>query len=335
MPLKKIGLWVLIAATIFFVFRWLFGLGIPDVALEFAAGITVILVSGLLLGRYVSRLWLKAGKKAHNTTLYVLVLLILVSCVGIGWLVNKMIGETQFIHFFFTCILLFLVSVFIAVTISLIRYRIKTNIQSAKTALAQTKTELQLLQSQLSPHFLFNTLNNLYGLSISDHQKVPNLILKLSDLLRYSVYEAKEVFVPLQDEIEYLKNYIAFEKIRLGKRLELALNIEPVHNRSVKIAPMLLIVFVENAFKHSKNSHDEKIFISIDLRTRGNSILFSIKNSCGEAPIASGLAKKHSGFGLESVRKRLELLYRNRHELKISDTGSLYTVDLILNANEN
>jgi sensor histidine kinase YesM len=333
---RRIVLWVSITAAIFFIFKWLFSLGVPGAELEFASGITVILVGGLLFGRFTSRIWARSGKQTYNKVLLALVILILLSCFGIGWLVNKMIGEnTQFIHFFFTCVLLFLTSAFIAMIITLIRFRIKANIQSTKTALAQTKSELQLLQSQLSPHFLFNTLNNLYGLSISDHQKVPNLILKLSDLLRYSVYEAKDMFVPLQDELEYLKNYIEFEKIRLGERLHLELNIDPVHERSIKIAPMLLIVFIENAFKHSKNNHNEKIFISINLQTKPGAILFSIKNSCEQGTNASTMANKHSGFGLESVRKRLDLLYSNRHKLHIENTGSMYTANLTLDTNEN
>jgi sensor histidine kinase YesM len=334
-PLRRIGLWALITATIFFVFWWLFRLGLPGAALQFAAGITIILVGGLLFGRFISRLWIKTSRQTYNTVLLVLLLLVLVSCFGIGWLVNKMIGNTQFIHFFFTCVLLFLVSGFIAMFISLVRYRIKANIQSARTELAQTKSELQALQSQLSPHFLFNTLNNLYGLSISDHKKVPNLILKLSDLLRYSVYEAKEPFVPLQDEVEYIRNYIEFEKIRLGERLQLKLHLEPVADKSIKIAPMLLIVFIENAFKHSKNNQHETIFIEIELKATADAVRFFAHNSCGKQGTTSALAEKHSGFGLESVRKRLKLLYGNKHELKIQRTDQSYTVNLILYANEN
>src|SRR6478752_7781414 len=153
--------------------------------------------------------------------------------------------------------------------------------QSTITA-AQSKSELQLLQSQLSPHFLFNTLNNLYGLSITQHEKVPPLLLKLSELLRYSVYEAKELFVPLKSEVEYINNYIEFEKIRMGDRLQLVTEIESIQSESLKIAPMLLIVFIENAFKHSKNSTDKKILIDIALKTWNNSVLFSVKNSHSE-----------------------------------------------------
>lgn len=329
-PLRKLGLWVLITAFILAFFRWIFGLTMPDAAWEFAIGITILLVGGLVFGRYVSRFWFKSDARHQNSILIYLVLVILLSCGGIGWLLNKMVTQSEFIYFFFAIVLLFLVSASIAAIISLVRNRIRTNIQSARTALAHTQTELQALQSQITPHFLFNTLNNLYGLSISDHKKVPNLILKLSDLLRYSVYEAKDMFVPLQDELVYLINYIEFEKIRLGKRLELTLEIEPAPDKSIKIAPMLLIVFIENAFKHSKNNQDEKIFIEISLKTTGRSIVFFAKNSRVRSESTSALTKKHSGFGLESVRKRLDLLYRNTHQLSIQETDTTYAVHLII-----
>src|SRR2546421_2079988 len=326
----RVGIWVLIAIFIFSIFRWLFGIAIPGAALEFSVGITIILLAGLLFGRYISRIWFKAGRRYQNGVLFVLILLILLCCFLIGLFVNKMIVHTQFIYFFFTVLLLFLVSALVAAIISLLRNRIRTNIQSTKTALAHTKSELQVLQSQLSPHFLFNTLNNLYGLSISDHHKVPNLILKLSELLRYSVYEVKDTFVSLQDEIAYLKNYIEFEKIRLGERLDLKLSFGNISDQSIKIAPMLLIVFVENAFKHPKDNQDERIFIEISLKILTGSIVFSVKNSCCQLETTSGLAKKHSGFGLESVRKRLDLLYENMHDLEIQQSDRLYTVNLIL-----
>ncbi len=327
---QKTGLWIFLAICIFSIFWWLIGIAMPTVALEFALGITTILMTGLFSGRYVSRAWFKADPRSQNIIFFCLGLLILLGCFTIGLLINKMIAHTEFMHFFFTVLMLFLVSGFVGATISLVRNRIKTNILSAQNALAHTKSELQVLQSQLSPHFLFNTLNNLYGLSISEHEKVPNLILRLSDLLRYSVYDAKEVFVPLKDEIEYLKNYITFEKIRLGERLALKLNLEEFQDSTVKVAPMLLIVFVENAFKHSRNSQDDKIFIDISLRRREHSILFSVKNSYVRSEAKSEFTKRHSGFGLESVRKRLDMLYQNMHDLKIRESDREYAIELIL-----
>jgi sensor histidine kinase YesM len=212
---------VVLAVSIFGLFRWLFGIGLPGAALQFATGTTVLIMGGLLSGRYASRLWFKANNKTVNQILAISSALAFLSLFMIGFFITKMIERTQFNYFFFTIITLFLACGFVSIIITLLRFRIKNKLLTAHSALAHSKTELQLLQSQLSPHFLFNTLNNLYGLSILDHQKVPALLLKLSELLRYSVYEAKEVFVPLTDEVNYLKNYIEFEKIRLGDRLSL------------------------------------------------------------------------------------------------------------------
>ena len=112
--------------------------------------------------------------------------------------------------------------------------------------------------------------------------------------------------------------------------MDLKLSFGNIPDQSIKIVPMLLIVFVENAFKHSKDNQDERIFIEISLKILTGSIVFSVKNSCGQLETTSGLAKKHSGFGLESVRKRLNLLYENMHDLEIQQSDRTYTANLIL-----
>ena len=122
----------------------------------------------------------------------------------------------------------------------------------------EKEAELKLLKAQLNPHFLFNTLNNLYGLSVVKSDKLPNLMLKLSDLLRYSLYETKETFVSLAKEISYLVNYMDLEKIRLDNQTEIVFE-NKVSDTTRKIAPMLLIVFVENAFKHLHQYDDKKV----------------------------------------------------------------------------
>ena len=154
-------------------------------------------------------------------------------------------------------------------------------------------------------------------------------MLKLSDLLRYSVYDAKDILVPLPEEINYIKNYIDFEKIRLGERLNLKTDFENTNpQKSFKIAPMLLIVFVENAFKHSKNSLDNVINIEMNLKIWGNSILFSVVNSHNKM---HNDKQKHSGFGLDNVKKRLDLIYRGEYDLEINETTTNYEVKLRIN----
>ena len=180
--------------------------------------------------------------------------------------------------------------------------------------------ELEFLKSQISPHFLFNTMNNLYGLSVVKSDTLPPLMVQLSDLLRYSLYETNQTFVPLEKEINYIKNYIDLEKIRIGDKLELSVNINEANSSHVKIAPIILIVFVENSFKHSRNILNEKIKISFDLKVEDDWIVFTAKNN-----FSIQEKDENSGIGLENIKKRLEYLYPNEYKLIIDTTDNIYT----------
>ncbi|WP_428660166.1 sensor histidine kinase [Runella sp.] len=291
-----------------------------------AATVTFLFVIGVFSGRYVSQLWVSTSKPISNDYIFSLAVVI------IGLVIALAAIQFQHARIFRSLfwIPVALIGFILGVLIKIVRINVSYQLREAQTTAAQSKSELQLLQSQLSPHFLFNTLNNLYGLSITQHEKIPPLLLKLADLLRYSVYDAKEVFVSLNDELAYINNYIDFEKIRIGERLLLRTAIEPLPKPDIKIAPMLLIVFIENAFKHSKNTADETVFVEITLKTWADSILFSVKNSYGPAQEVENTREKHSGFGLTSVKKRLELLYPNEHDLKIEEKDSFYHVMLQL-----
>ncbi len=191
------------------------------------------------------------------------------------------------------------------------------------------EAELQLLKAQLNPHFLFNTLNNLYGLSVLKSDKLPNLMLKLSDLLRYSLYDTKEKLVPLEKELKYLENYIALEKIRLEDKTDIQF-IKKGNFNNQKIAPMLLIVFVENAFKHLNKEGKSKVIIKIE--STENTLNFSCENTFDKAEVGKKQLETHkSGIGLHNAKKRLELMYTNNYKLTISDAKSLYLVALKLN----
>jgi len=224
----------------------------------------------------------------------------------------------------------FVTGIAAGILLKLIRATMRKQLQDAQTATEQKQSELNLLQSQLSPHFLFNTLNNLYGISITQHERLPGLLLKLSDLLRYTVYDTKKLFVPLKEELEYINNYIDFEKIRISDRLLLRTDIETVTNAATGIAPMVLIVFIENAFKHAKNTLGQKIYIDISLKISGNFILFSVKNSHGDTKDKNNILNESSGLGLANTVKRLELLYGKDHELKQHAGNDMYNVDLTL-----
>jgi sensor histidine kinase YesM len=299
-----------------------------DDAVTFTA--TVFFILGIFSGRYISQVWASGLKVFPKEMLFGLSCLV-IACVA--WLFFHadfpLQGRTA-INLLLFWIPFLIISIAAGVLIKVLHSITQNQLVEAQSQAAHSESELNLLQSQLSPHFLFNTLNNLYGLSISDHQKIPPLLLKLSELLRYSVYDASELYVPLKNELDYIKNYIEFEKIRIGDRLMLTTDIEEMIDPGVRIAPMLLIVFIENAFKHSKNTASPEIFVDISLRIWGSSILFSVRNSYGHEQLEQDTLIKSGGVGLPNVNKRLELLYPNTHELNVRKDEMFYTVELQL-----
>jgi two-component system, LytTR family, sensor histidine kinase LytS len=200
------------------------------------------------------------------------------------------------------------------------------------------QAELDNLKAQLSPHFLFNTLNNFYGLAVTNSKQLPDLMLRLSDLMRYSLYETQLQKVPISDEIKYLKNYIELEKIRLEDSFHLDFNINADEEKGLfnqEIAPLIFIVFVENAFKHARNLQNEPIKVVVELKQLAdNWIRFSVENNYLNVPKSLSdstklLQKKSGGLGLENVKRRLEALYpAGLHSLEIQDDGQLFKINL-------
>ncbi|SFF01393.1 GHKL domain-containing protein [Chitinophaga sp. CF118] len=304
-----------------------------DEAVSFAA--TVCFMLGVFAGRYIAGIWMANTKTLPKAASAGMILLIIACTAWVFFHADFPLRERVAINLMLFWLPLVMISIATGALIKMVHAVNQHQLKEAQREVAQSKSELHLLQSQLSPHFLFNTLNNLYGLSITNHEKIPPLLLKLSELLRYSVYDASDVYVPLKDEITYIKNYIEFEKIRIGDRLVLTTDVEEMMDADVKIAPMLLIVFIENAFKHSKNTATDNIFIDIKLKTWGNSILFSVKNTYGKEVQDNNILNKSSGMGLPNVAKRLELLYHNAHELSVRSDEMFYKVELQLKMKSN
>lgn len=194
----------------------------------------------------------------------------------------------------------------------------------------EKEAELKLLKAQLNPHFLFNTLNNLYGLSVIKSTKLPDLMLKLSDLLRYSLYETKEMHVPLEKEIQYLENYMSLEKIRLEDQTKIEFLKQGDFSKN-SIAPMLLIVFVENAFKHLGITKDNENSVSINLKLEKEQLQFKCTNTIDRNSVHTEILEKgKSGIGLKNAKKRLALIYPESHDLKVSHGESIYQIELKL-----
>lgn len=195
------------------------------------------------------------------------------------------------------------------------------------------EAELRLLKGQLNPHFLFNTLNNLYGLAVIKSDKLPGLMLQLSDLLRYSLYDTKTPFVPLEKEVTYLRNYVDLEGLRLDEQVKISWN-QTGWLEGYTIAPMLLIVFVENAFKHLGSGEYTAAEVLINIKVEEGQLHFSCRNSKDEN--LTGTPRPHNvgGIGLANANKRLEMVYPNRYDLRIINDKQAYTVTLDLQLDE-
>lgn len=186
----------------------------------------------------------------------------------------------------------------------------------------QLMAEVNNLKSQIAPHFLFNTLNNLYGLAVEQSDKLPPLMLRLSDLLRHSLYKADKPLVPLTEEMSVLKSYIELESIRLEDNLQLAFTNNVPDGSTHLIAPLILIVFIENAFKHAKFVKSGAVQIAIVSGLEDDWFTFSVRNNYNKDMEASA-----TGIGLVNVKRRLEVLYP-AHHLKIHQDGNIYSVEL-------
>lgn len=187
----------------------------------------------------------------------------------------------------------------------------------------KAKAELSLLKSQINPHFFFNTLNNLYGLTVEKSDDAPNVVLKLSDMMRYTIYLGKEDLVPLKDEIDYLQNYIELHKIRYQKKVDIQFTYSNISN--YKIVPLLYIIALENAFKHGVEKLTENAYIHIIISTDNGSVIFEIENNF-EIPET----EHNPGIGLNNLKQRLRLLYPKKHQLTIKNNDSVYKLALKL-----
>ena len=195
----------------------------------------------------------------------------------------------------------------------------------AKLKNEKSKVELMLLKSQVSPHFFFNMLNNLYGLINKDAGKAQELILKLSDLMRYSIYESENETVTLKEEVDYLKNYIELHKMRYHKNIVVSFNCDIDENK--RVAPLLFIILLENAFKHGVENLRENANVTINLTSSETDIAFMIENNFD----SSENLNNKPGIGLKNLKRRLELTYPNKHNLLFKSNENTYSSQLILN----
>ena len=230
------------------------------------------------------------------------------------YVMDMMIGELYVITFVTA----------IKITMDWIKeHKISTDLEKA-----QLETQLLFLRSQVSPHFFFNTLNNIYSLSLEGSKRTPQVILKLSELMRYLIYETKEKRQDLKNEILCIQNYIELERIRYSDNLEVNMNISGDIEDKL-IAPILLLSFVENAFKHGVNKSIGKIKVDIDFKVEAGFLNFKIVNAIPELSNKKNLIKNQGGIGLNNVKKRLKLGYKKEdYDISIDNSNQQFVVEL-------
>ena len=226
--------------------------------------------------------------------------------------------------------------VFLAIAIKQVKRTF--HMQQEKSELEKTKlttelklkeAELKLLKAQIHPHFLFNTLNNLYGLTLEKSDEAPALVLQLSEILDYILYRCDEKRVMLSEELNNLKNYLNIERIRYSEKLKLKITL-PDKMGQLKIAPLIILPFVENAFKHGVSHFPGIAFVNLNIQLLGKNLVFDIENSKNQIIKANST----KGIGLINVRKRLDLTYPGKYILSIDDRAETFSVNLTLELEE-
>ena len=217
---------------------------------------------------------------------------------------------------------------FLAVAIKAIRDKIRGDRRTALLEKEKTDSELRFLKSQMNPHFLFNAINSIYVLIKKDPDFAGHTLVKFADMLRYQLYECNSDVIPIEKEISYLDNYIQLEKLRKGDLIHTHYHVSPSTGK-FSIAPLLLIPFVENAFKYVSNCPEKNNFVTVDLNFQDNIFELSVENSI-DADAMMPKEKAWGGIGLENVRRRLQLIYDGRHALDISTTEDVFSVLLTI-----
>lgn len=215
----------------------------------------------------------------------------------------------------------------IAASIRLLKFWYMQKKYTLEAEQQKTAAELKLLKAQLHPHFLFNTLNNLYSHTLEFSPKSPEIVLKLSALLRFMIYESNAHRISLSREVNLLLDYISLEKLRYGERLDISIQISGSLEK-YQIAPLLLLPFLENAFKHGTSKQIDQCWISFDLSINNFEMRFKLINSI--AALRNSKDSNFRGIGLHNVQKRLELLYPGKYKLDLEKLEEAFVVNLDL-----
>ncbi len=310
----------------FFVFTFL-TFGAKETSLSQKALHALEYLALIILPVYIHFFLLERFFYRKRYLLYAIFLLVVI--VGYGYFTNFIMQKVlEWKGDFLSAMLFIILMLFISTSIKVMADNLKQRFQMQKIEAKQVKTELNLLKAQINPHFLFNTLNNLFGMARRQDKGTAAGIAGLSHLMRYMIYDAKVEKISLKKEVDQIKRLIDLQKLRFSPSDRIAIDFRTEGDvESVRIPPMLLIPFVENAFKHGI-SIKAPSFILILLDLEKDILRFTVRNSIHPRPAAE--KEFNSGVGLQNVKRRLEILYPQEHDLTIKDTGEVFEIILTL-----
>jgi len=250
------------------------------------------------------------------------------------YVVDGFTGSTGFMYTTRYVIQVVVTNLFIVIFLGMIRFAVdwfefearQKNVENERLT-----AELNFLKAQINPHFLFNTLNNLYYLAYTQSQKTTEVIAKLSQMMRYMIYDSNHPLVPLSKEIEYMENYISLERLRLNEEIPIRLKVEGGNPDDYLIAPLIFITFLENAFKHGVSNNHPQAWVDVSILLDGNECVYRVENS--KKPFATKEDEQKSGIGLQNVKRRLALSYPAKHSLKVEEGDEKYSVQLKIQLN--
>jgi LytS/YehU family sensor histidine kinase len=242
-------------------------------------------------------------------------------------------GYTHQVHFFYTTTFIVqaaATSLFIVIFVAMLRFAkewFEFEAKKKEVENEKLQAELNFLKAQINPHFLFNTLNNLYYLAYSQSPNTTEVIAKLSQMMRYMIYDTNHPKVLLSKEIEYMQNYISLERLRLSNQIPIEFTIQG-NVQDIRITPLIFITFLENAFKHGISGNNTEAWVKANIVIHGNTCTYRVENSKHNAVKTDAAGK--SGIGLQNVQRRLALSYPERYTLTIQETPERYSVELKL-----
>ncbi len=247
------------------------------------------------------------------------------------YLVDGYTHKSEYFYSSFFIVQIVAVTLFIVIFVGMLRFAVDWFELEAKRKEVENEkliAELNFLKAQINPHFLFNTLNNLYYLAYTKSDNTTEVIAKLSQMMRYMIYDSNHPKVLLTKEIEYMQNYISLERLRLNNQIPINFDVKgSAENRW--IAPLIFITFLENAFKHGVSNNNPKAWVNVSIELAGNECIYKVENS---KPEKTDVTEK-SGIGLQNVKRRLELSYPDQYKLTTEDKKDVYFVQLILTLN--